>query len=281
MPEESVDLIPTAAESDEPAAHRDPIDDWNEDRRVSFDVTPAARRKAWLRVARNSIVAAAAVSAFFFVISGRLTASALPYVVAVAGATLIAGARQRGSRGLELTAKGVTSRATLFPLTAPWSDIDSLVRLAPRPAALALHLSRPANVTEKRLPLGAPWRRQPYPFDRTIPLEQFLDGDLGESVIRRLREVEPSLFASDPALLPRQPVRLGWRALGLIAGLVPFALVGGIVIAIFAPPPFDAFTARLIAAQAVFLAGALAGSLLRLHAATGEPTIDSRRCRTL
>jgi hypothetical protein len=274
MPEEPVDLIPTAAQSEVPAAQRSPIDGWNEDRRVSFDVTPAARRKVWLRIARNTIVAAGAVSAFFFVVSGRLTASVLPYVVGVAGATLIAGARQRGSRGLELTPDGVTSRATLFTLSAHWSDIDSLVRLAPRPAALALHIARPASVTEKRLPLGAPWRRQPYPFDRTIPLEQFLDGDLEESVIRRLREVKPSLFASEPALLPRQPVRLGWRALGLIAGLAPFALVGGIVIAVLAPPPFDAFTARLIAAQAVFLAGALSVSLWRWHAPTGERTMD-------
>jgi len=274
MREEPGDPIPTPADPVVTATPQSPIDRRNERWRVAFDMTPAAKRKAWLAIARNAIVAGGAVLALFFVVSGRLTPAALPYVVAVAVGILIGGARQRGSRGLDLTTHGVTYRATLFTLSAPWGDVDSLIRLAPRPAAFALHLARPASVTEKRLPFGAPWRRQPYPFDRTIPLEEFLDGDLEASVIGRLRDLKPSLLTSEPALLPRQPVRLEWRALGWIVGLVPFALGGGIIVALLAPPPFDAFTARLIGAQAVFLAGALTVSLLRWHAPTGERTMD-------
>jgi hypothetical protein len=240
---------------------------------VSYEVTPAAKRKAWLRIARNAVLTVVPVATLLLVIVGRLSTVTLPLLLGAAVGIVINGVR-RGPRGLELASEGITYRDGSFTLAASWANVDSLVRLAPRPSALAIRLASSAVVVENRFPIGAPWRQQPFPFDRTIPLEPFIDGDPDQAVTARLREVMPSLFGMDPQLVPREPVRVRWRAIGLGASLVPVTLAGAIALALLGPRPLDAQTLRVIGAVAIVLVGVLMVGLWRWHAASGERTMD-------
>jgi hypothetical protein len=241
--------------------------------KVSYNVTPDAKRKAWLRIARNAVLTVVPVATLLWVMVGRLSIVTLALLLGGAVGIVING-RRRGPRELELASTGITYRDGSFTLASSWANVDSLVRLAPRPSALAMRLASSSIVVENRFPKGAPWRQQPYPFDRTIPLEPFLDGDPDQVVTARLREVMPSLFGTDPQLEPREPLTVRWRATGLAASLVPVSLAGAVVLVLFGPRPLDAQAVRVIVAVAIVLVGVLIVGLWRWHAASGERTMD-------
>lgn len=246
----------------------------DDDDKISFEITPVARRRAALLVTRDLILSIGAVAAIAIVIAGRLTPVIVGLIVVVAIGSVANPVRQARARRLEMTAETVTYRDAWFTLAAPWDDVTALVRLRPTPSALALRLDTSALVTEKKALFGAPWRRQPYPFDRTIPLEPFIDGDPTDAVIARLREFMPELFDGEPMLEPGPPVTTRWRILGVAAGLVPLALGGAVAIAWFVRLPLDAATARLIVIEAIILAGVLIFTLWRRVGTTGERMMD-------
>jgi hypothetical protein len=240
---------------------------------VSYTVTPAAKRTAWLRIARNAVLVVVPVAALLFVVFGRISTFTLPVLLGAAIGTFVNGAR-RGPRGLTLASEGITYRDASFTLVAPWSDVDSFVRLAARSNAVAIRLGGSSVVKEDRFPVGAPWRRQPYPFDRTIPLEPFIDGDPEQAVIARLRDVLPAVFESDLPLERRPQVRTQWRAIGLAAALVPAAIAGAVATVLLGPRAFEAQTLRAIGVVAIIVVGSVTGALWRWNALTGERTMD-------
>jgi hypothetical protein len=192
----------------------------------TFRPSPATRRRKWLRIVATAALVGAAVGGPLLAVSGRLSPIILGIAIGAAVGILVNGLRLRTGMELTIAPVGVTYRTRMFTLASPWEGVAGLVQLGASPATVAIQLAGSSVVHEARFPLGAPWRRQPYGFDRTIPLEPFLGGPGGTRLTDLLRATHPTLFDTAPTLDVPAPVEPRWRIVGLVVGLLPAPLLG-------------------------------------------------------
>jgi hypothetical protein len=238
-----------------------------------YGPTGAARRRAWLLVAVTVVVVFALVSAASYIIAGQLL-GVVWWIVGAASAASVLGTRQVGSISLLISPSQVVYATRAFTLASSWAGVEALVRLSPKQTSLALRLASPAVTKELRAPLGAAWRSQPYPYDRTIPLQLFLGGPQGERLMAQLRLVAPGLFEAQPTLDPREPVEPRWRLVGLVAGLVPAVVLAVVSALLLFPPPFTRLSVTYLGLETVALVALAVTRLRRWRPGTGERTVD-------
>jgi len=239
----------------------------------TYHVLPTNSRRTLLVIIAKAVLSAIALVTVVIVITGGKSSTLLGAAVGLGIGLLITGLRQRAGQTVTLSRDGITYTARLFTLQAPWEDVGGLVHLGRPSGPLAILLTRPSSAREGRLPLGAPWRRQPYPYDRIIPLDPFVGGADGGPLLGDLRAAQPELFDGPAGLVAPAAVQWRLRLAGLaIALLTVPLLVGGLAIAYQLLGLV--LTTEWALIEAAVLAGTLVCLLRRWQPGGGERTVD-------
>ena len=234
-------------------------------------VTPAWRRRWLLTVIGNAAMQLAIFVGIAVVLNaGNL--SRVPTVMWVLGIgiailSLTAGLQRPGATALALDANGITFEHSSYRLKTDWGNVARLVQLGRDETTLALRLAVPA-VDWERAGSAQPWRRIPYPWDMTIPLQPFTLGEPERRVQQLVAGAVPALRGVPSSVEAPHAETPGRRAAGFIIGLVPLAvLMVGYSLLLH-----DSLTTLVL--RTLIICGLGAMSLARWNGITGERTAD-------
>jgi hypothetical protein len=195
-----------------------------------FHATSAGRRRGNVQA-----LASAGTSVLVFAVvllvasSGHLDRVPLVFygLMGVAVATqLWTAARRWSNESLSLSKDRVEYHCASYTIEARWSSVERVVSVGSRPTALALGLDRDSVTWEKRGRVR-PWRRRPYRYARTIPIEPFIDDDPDSQVMAAIWAAAPRLLGAEPADVRPRGQAWGTRLLAFAIGVTPFAIVVG------------------------------------------------------
>jgi hypothetical protein len=244
---------------------------------VIFAVTDAARRRQRLRVIGSGIGWLLLFLTIVVLSNGGdlTTVPILFFGLALfgSGSMLYNGWTKPGPISLRLSPHAVIYEDSGFRIQSAWDNVEGIVRLGTDPQALALNLRTGAVVTEDP-GRNRSWRRRPYRFDRTVPLEPFLLGDPEERVLRAIGALTPGVVGWNPEIVEPAHADAATRILGWAIVVVPFLILLG---AIFVVPGQRSWTGSLVAAvafQMVLVGGFLTVSLWRWNETTAERVMD-------
>jgi hypothetical protein len=244
-----------------------PLPDWE----MRFAVTSAWRRRWLLGVLGNAGMQLALIAGIGFVLNGGDLAG-IPTVmwsigIGLALFVLVVGLMRPGPLALTLTEGGFNFEHSSFRLQAGWGSVVRLVQLGRDESTLALRLDKPGVAWER--PTNAkPWRRTPYPWDTTVPLEPFALGDQSRQVQARVAGAVPALQGVPAEVVAAHAETPGRRAAGFIIGLVPIAVGMAVLSQVLGDGPVTAFLRTAI------MVGLGALTLARWNGTTGERTAD-------
>ncbi len=238
---------------------------------VRCTVTPAWRRR-WLAgvIGHAALELAIFVGIAFILNAGDL--AAVPLVMWAMGLgfallALVTGLRRPRPIALLLTADGITFEHSSYHLMANWDQVVRVVQLGADQAKLALRLEGSAAVWER--PTSArPWRRIPYPWDTTVPLEPFTMGDASNHVQRWVAGALPALRGVPSSVEAPHAETPSRRAAGFAIGLLP------LVALIVAFSLFLRDSPATLVLRALIICGLGAMSLAGWNGTTGERTAD-------
>ena len=237
---------------------------------MRYSVTPSWRRR-WLL----AVIGSAAMQLAIFVgIGVVLNAGNLALVpstmwvfgIAIAVASLFS-LRRPGPIAITLTEDAISYEASSFRLRCGWGSVAGLVQLGRDETTLALRLAQP-EVEWERSGGAHPWRRTPYPWDMTIPLQPFTMGDPERRVQRLVAGALPSLQGVPSSVEAPHAETPGRRAAGFLIGLLPLA----ILMVVFSLLLHDTPATMLL--RTLIICGLGAISLARWNGTTGERTAD-------
>jgi hypothetical protein len=257
---------PDAEDGDEPEP------DW-----TWHDPTAASRRR--LNTASAvSIGVSAAVYAGIALVVTRGHPERLPLLFyGLFLVSLIARVRQLlsrpGSLSLALGTAGVRYETGQYTLQCDWDDVEHVMSFGGRQSALALGLRRDALQWEHES-RAMPWRKQPFAYRRTVPIEPFIEGDPDNGVLAQVWQLAPRLLGPDPMDGRPRPQPWSTRLLSIMVTAVPFAVVAGTLIAYpwGEEPTPGAIGAVVI--QAALIGGLLLGDLWGWNTTTPERLVD-------
>jgi hypothetical protein len=203
-------------------------------------------------------------------------ATSIVLIGVLAAVSLATGLRERFRRSLAIGGGGVTyAEPPSLLLRTPWSNVERLVQLNKNPDSVALLLrdSGRADLIPRRLHDAL--KSTPYPFNRVIPLQAFVDHFAGSDLERRLKHFVPDSFSHPPARLTPSVPSNAARGLGLGVVVLPLVVAAGAFL-------YGVLTKALSSTQAqgVILALAVTGLmtpylLIRHRGMTGERLFDA------
>jgi hypothetical protein len=236
-----------------------------------FVPSAAWSRRRVLGVVGNALLQ----TAIFFGIVGVLNLDHLGTVpmyfwglgVGIGLMILIAGVTRPGPIALTIDRDGVTYEDSSFTLRTGWANVTRIVQLGRDETTLALRLGAPSASFE-RSGRVQPWRRVPYPWDATIPLAPFTDGDASREAQALVAGALPHLSGIPSLLEAPHSESLGRRVVGFVVGVVPLAVLA-LVVNLMAGDPAPTAVLRM-----AIIGGLGAMALLRWNGTTGERIVD-------
>jgi hypothetical protein len=223
------------------------------------------------RVIGNAALQLAIFVGIGFILNAGNLAAVSPVMWAfglgIALLALVASLRRPGPIALLLTADGITFEHSCFRLMADWDQVIRVVQLGADQTTLALQLEESAAFWE-RLASTQPWRRIPYPWDTTVPLEPFTLGDASNRVQRWVAGALPALRGVPSSVEAPRAETARRRAAGLAIGLLPLVALMVAYSLLLRDSP------ATLVLRALIICGLGAMSLARWNGTTGERTAD-------